>query len=307
MPRIITLTPNPTFDFACEADFVEANRKLRCYNPKSHPGGGGVNVARAASRLGGDVLAIFTAGGLYGEALKKLVEAENIATRIVPVSGDTRIAFHVRNHREENEYRFNLPGAELTADEAKALIDAVSTEAAAGDYVVGSGSLPPGAPPDLWARAARAAKEKNAYFVLDSISGVKEALREGLYMLRQNKHEYQALSGRDLAWPGEITDFAKEMIRKGGVERMVISHGGDGSVMATPDGVYRVKAMSVKADSAVGAGDSFVGAVVTALARGDDNDAALKLGMAAAAATRMSPGTALFDPADVTQLLSAYK
>lgn len=307
MARIITLTPNPTFDFACEADFVEANRKLRCYNPKSHPGGGGINVARAASRLGADVVAVFTAGGLYGETLKKLVAEENIAMRVIPIDGDTRIAFHVRNHQEENEYRFNLPGAELSAGEAEALIEATAAEASAGDYIVASGSLPPGAPEDFWAQAARAVKSKGAYFVLDSIHGVGEALKEGVYMLRQNKHEYQALSGRDLVWPDEIAAFAQKLVRENGVERMIISHGGDGSVMATPDDVYRVNVVNVKADSAVGAGDSFVGGVVTALSRGDDNDSALRLGMAAAAATRMSPGTALFDPADVTRLLSAYK
>jgi 6-phosphofructokinase 2 len=64
MSRIITLTPNPTYDFAVDAPKVEPNRKLRCINPESHPGGGGVNAARAAARLGAPTLAIVTAGGL---------------------------------------------------------------------------------------------------------------------------------------------------------------------------------------------------------------------------------------------------
>ena len=302
MPRIITLTPNPALDYAVEADFVEPNRKLRCRDPQSHPGGGGINVARAVSRLGGETLAIFTTAGIYGDALMHVVAAEKVPMLTVPVAGETRLAFHIQERAQGNEYRFNLPGAHLTADDAKNLLDAVRENAKTGGYVVGSGSLPPGAPADFWGQAARAAKDKGAHFVLDSISGVREAIAEGIYMLRQNKHEYQELAGRDLKWPEEITEYAKSTVHDGGVERMVVTHGGDGSVMASKSGVVRVGALKVKAHSAVGAGDSFVAALLVALARGDSDKDALHYGMAGAAATRMTEGTALFEPADVEQL-----
>lgn len=302
MPRIITLTPNPALDYAVEADFVEPNRKLRCRDPQTHPGGGGINVARAVSRLGGETLAIFTTAGIYGDALMHVVAEEKVPMLTVPVSGDTRLAFHIQEHRGGNEYRFNLPGAPLSEADAQNLLEAVRDNAKPGGFVVGSGSLPPGAPANFWAQTARAAKDKDARFVLDSISGVPEALSEGIFMLRQNKHEYQALAGRDLAWPEEITEFAKKTVSDGSVERMVVTHGGDGSVMASKEGVARVGALKVKAHSAVGAGDSFVAALLVGLLRGDSDKNALHYGMAGAAATRMTEGTALFDPADVEQL-----
>ncbi len=301
-PRIITLTPNPALDYAVQADFVEPNRKLRCRDPQTHPGGGGINVARAVSRLGGETLAIFTVAGVYGDALLHTVAAEKVPMLAVPVSGETRLAFHIQEHKHDNEYRFNLPGPTLTDVDAQNLLDAVRDHAQSGDYVVGSGSLPPGASADFWAQAARAAKHKGAHFILDSISGVREALAEGIFMLRQNKHEYQVLAERDLEWPGEITEFAKATVIDGGVERMVVTHGGDGSVMASPGGAVRVGALKVKAHSAVGAGDSFVAALLVALARGEGDENALHYGMAGAAATRMTEGTALFDPADVERL-----
>ena len=302
MTRIITLTPNPALDYAVQADFVAANRKLRCRDPQTHPGGGGINVARAVSRLGGETLAIFTIGGIYGDALIHVIGAEKVPMLTVPVSGETRLAFHIQEHSDGNEYRFNLPGPELTPDDAQNLLAAVRENAKPGDFVVGSGSLPPGAPGDFWAQAARAAKGNDARFVLDSISGVEEALSEGIFMLRQNKHEYQELAGRDLGWPDEITAYARDMVSKGGVDRMVITHGGDGSVMASGEGVVRVGSLKVKAHSAVGAGDSFVGALLVGLARGFSDKNALHYGMAGAAATRMTEGTALFNPADVEAL-----
>lgn len=302
MPRIITLTPNPTYDFAVDADFVVPNRKLRCRNPQSHPGGGGVNVARAAVRLGAEALAIITAGGLYGDAVRGLLGDETVPMRTIPVRGETRIAFHVRDLGGGQEYRFNLPGVEMSEAEAAAMIAALGEEAKEGDYVVGSGSLPGGNPADFWARAARAAKKKGARFVLDSINGVKEALAEGVFMLRHNRYEYPILSGRELPWPDGIIDFAQRLVAEGGVERVTITHGADGSVMASKDGVARTDALPVKADSAVGAGDSFVAALIVAMMKGWADDDAIRYAMAAAGATRLTPGTSLFLAEDVERL-----
>lgn len=306
MPRIITLTPNPTYDFAVDAARVEPNRKLRCANPESHPGGGGLNVARAATRLGADTLAIFTTGGLYGAALKGLVAEELVPMRTIHVAGETRIAFHVRDVATRDEYRFNLPGAEMSPEERAAMLAALDDETREGDYVVGSGSLPPmrgnGAQEKFWADAAKIARKKGARFVLDSISGLEAALKEGVFLLRHNEHEYQTLSGGDLKWPGEIAAFAQELAKSGGAERVVITHGGDGSVMATKDAAVFTPVFPVRAHSAVGAGDSFVAGLIVALMRGRKDAEALRYASACAAATRLTSGTSLFRKEDVERL-----
>jgi 6-phosphofructokinase 2 len=305
MPRIITLTPNPTFDFACDAPFVEANRKLRCVNPQSHPGGGGVNVARAARRLGADVVAVFPFGGVYGEAMTRLLAEENVPMRAVPAEGATRIAFHVHDLNTGDEYRFNLPGEEMSKKDADALLEAVEKETRKGDFVVGSGSLPPGAAADLWARAAASAKRVGARFTVDSISGLAAALDEGVFLLRQNKHEYQELAGGRRAWPDGVAEFARDLIAKGAAERVVITHGSDGSMMVMRDSVVRAPAFKVKKQSAVGAGDSFVAALLVAMGKGWDDEDALRYASAGAAATRLRKGTALFEAEDVDRLFAA--
>lgn len=307
MARLITITPNPTYDFAVDADFVEPNRKLRCKNAQSHPGGGGINVARAGHRLGANVLAIITAGGLYGDAVKGLLGEELIPIRSIPVRGETRIAFHVQDLKADHEYRFNLPGAEMTDAEVNAILNAITEETCDGDYVVGSGSLPAGKPADFWARAAHATKAQGARFVLDSINGVAEALDEGIYFLRLNKFEYPGLSGRELQWPDEVIAFANDIVKAGGAERVAVTQGGDGTIMASADGVARTPVIKVKAESAVGAGDSFVAAVTTAMLNGADDLECLWRGAAAAAATRMTSGTTLFRVEDVERLYDEAK
>jgi 6-phosphofructokinase 2 len=309
MPRIITLTPNPTYDFAVDAPKVEPNRKLRCINPESHPGGGGVNVARAAARLGAPTLAIVTAGGLYGAALKGLIAEEGLPMRAVAVKGETRLAFHVRDLATSNEYRFNLPGSELSPGERQALLDALRDEAAPGDFVVGSGSLPPMRGPNaqesFWADAAAIAKAKGAKFALDSISSLEAALKEGIDLVRWNEHEYQAVAGCTLTWPGEIAAFAQRLAKSGAANRVVITHGPDGSVMASANGVVTTPVFPVRAHSAVGAGDSFVAGLIVALLRGLSDADALRFAAACAAATRLSSGTSLFRTEDVDRLFAS--
>jgi len=305
MTRIITLTPNPVRDYASDADFVEPNRKIRCKDPITHPGGGGINVARAAHRLGAKTLAIFTTGGVSGEALKAAMAEEGVPGRPVAVAGETRIAFQVRDITGGDEYRFSLPGAPISAAETDAFLAAAQEETKAGDYLVGSGSLPDGAPDDFWAQAARIAKQKGARFFLDSVSGREEALTEGISLLRQNKFEYPALAGRELKWPDEITAFAEDLVRSGKAERVAITHGGDGSIMASREGVACVEALPVAAHSAVGAGDSFVGALTVGMVKGWDDNKALRYAMCAAAATRMTPGTSLFRVKDVERLFKS--
>lgn len=306
MPRILTITPNPTYDFAVDAPKVEPNRKLRCVNPESHPGGGGLNVARAATRLGADTLAIFTTGGLYGAALKGLVAEEGVPMHAIHVSSETRLAFHVRDAANGDEYRFNLPGSALSASERQALLDVVAEETREGDFVVGSGSLPPmqdaEAQATFWADAARISKSKGARFILDSINGLEAALKEGIFLLRHNEHEYQSLSGRPLNWPDEIAAFAQKLVAKGAAERVVITHGGDGSVMAAKESVAFAPVFPVRAHSAVGAGDSFVAGLCFALMRGWKDADALRYASACAAATRLSSGTSLFKKEDVERL-----
>ena len=73
MTVILTLTANPAIDVATSVERLEPGRKLRCSPERRDPGGGGVNVARVAHRLGAETLAIYPSGGIVGQLLERLV------------------------------------------------------------------------------------------------------------------------------------------------------------------------------------------------------------------------------------------
>lgn len=63
MTKIYTLTLAPSLDSATQTPQIYPEGKLRCSAPVFEPGGGGINVARAITFLGGSATAIFPVGG----------------------------------------------------------------------------------------------------------------------------------------------------------------------------------------------------------------------------------------------------
>lgn len=126
MSRIVTLTLNPAMDLSTTAARVEPTRKLRCSLPHYDPGGGGINVARVVATLGGDALAVYPGGGPFGDLLERTLAGLGVPQRRVPIAGDTRESFTVDEGASGLQYRFVLPGPELSAVEQQACLDAIA-------------------------------------------------------------------------------------------------------------------------------------------------------------------------------------
>jgi 6-phosphofructokinase 2 len=106
MPTVVTLTINPALDIATATDSVVPGHKLRCGEPRYDRGGGGINVARAIYRLGGDALAVFPVGGLSGQMLCRLLQEESVTHVPVLITGFTRESLSVVERRSGNHTGF---------------------------------------------------------------------------------------------------------------------------------------------------------------------------------------------------------
>lgn len=308
MPRILTVTLNPALDTFCAATKVEPVHKLRCGAPQFHPGGGGINVARVIHRLGGDVRALFPAGGLTGRRLCELFAAEAVPTRCIPIAGETRESFTVHETSSGQDWRFVLPGPELGAAEWQACREAIAHEAASVDYVVASGSLPPGVPQDAYAQLAREVKARGGRFVLDTSGPALEAaLGEGVHLVKPSLRELAEWLKRPLDTDEAQLTACRELIASGRAEQVALSLGARGALLVTRQGAWRAPALRVTVESTIGAGDSFLAGLLWSLARGDAPREALPWAMAAAAAALLSAGTALSRAEDVRRLHAQAK
>ncbi len=302
---VLTLTPNSTIDVWTTAPQVRSGIKLRCASPQYDPGGGGINVSRVVHRLGADTIALFTAGGAVGEELVALLEAEGIPAERQQIAGQTRESLHVLDESTGQLFRFVMPGPVLTEMEGNAFLERMEHLARPGGLIVGSGSLPPGLGEAFWARAATLAKKLECRFLLDSAHGVTETLGSGLYLLRQNLDELRHVVGTELSWPDDAAAWSREQIARGACEVVVITSGANGALLVTKEDRVRLAPPKVETKSAVGAGDSFMGGLCLGLAKGEAPHDALRLAVATAAATMITPATELCLKEDVDHVLAA--
>jgi len=302
MPVIATLTMNPTIDIAYEVDRIAPTNKLRSHGERYDPGGGGINVARVFVRLGGNAECHYLSGGATGVALDGLMDLHQLVRRPVRIAGATRAACNVHERETGMEYRFVPAGPVVQEAEWQACLDQLAN--AKCDYLVASGSLPQGVPADFYARAAGIAEERGIKFVLDTSGDALRASLAGpcIHLVKPNLAELEQLAGRPLSSSDAVGAAAMELVAARHAEMVAVTMGENGGVLATSAGPQSLPAIPVEAKSAVGAGDSFLAAMVHALASGRDPLDAFRFGMAAGSAAVLTPGTDLARVEDIERL-----
>lgn len=303
MKSIATLTMNPTIDVAYEVPQVRPTHKLRATHEYHNPGGGGINVARVYVRLGGQARCYYLSGGATGVALDGLLDLHQLLRAKIPIAGETRVAANVLETETGKEYRFVPAGPEISEEEWRACLDALANTEC--DYLVASGSLPPGVPENFYALLSARLRQRGIRLVLDS-SGA--ALRAGLagggiHLVKPSVNELQGLVGRDLPDRSAIAEAACALVHEGKVEMVAVTMGGDGALLAHVGGTTYLPAVPIEAKGSVGAGDSFVAGMVYALSDGKSPAEAFRHGMAAGAAAVLRPGTDLARPEDIAAML----
>lgn len=300
MPDILTLTMNPAVDVTFRIDHVSPGRKLRCARPRYEPGGGGVNVSRTIRELGGSSMAVWTCGGMTGDLYRDLLDEAGLDHEPIAVDAWTRQNVIVTEESTNEQYRFCLPGPELTGDEVDRCLERLS-QVKRPRFAVFSGSLPPGAPSDFYARAARALGPDSRVLVDAADEALAEAVRGGVYAIKPNVRELGQVVGRDLD-DDDVVESGRRLVAESELEVVLISFGSDGAVLVTRAGTHELPAPDVSPRSRVGAGDSMVGAFVCRLNAGDEPLSAARYGVAAGAATAITPGTELCRRRDVERL-----
>ena len=306
MPAIVTLTMNPALDIATDTESIVPAEKLRCGEPRYDPGGGGINVARAVHQLGGEAVAVFPVGGLSGEMLCRLLTQEQVSHHPVSIDGITRESLAVVERRSGKQYRFLLPGPRIGRHDQERCFDELAAVAEGARYIVASGSLPPGCAPDFYAGVAELAGAKGARFVLDTSGPALAAAGTGIFLIKTSLAELKELTGADIETEIEQEHAALDVVRRRKAEVLVLSLGANGALLATGQEVRRFDPIPVAATGSIGAGDSMVAGIVSALTRNFTLIDAVRFGMAAGAAALLRPGTELCAREDVERLYREY-
>ena len=304
MTHVLTITMNPALDVSTAVEEVRHTSKLRCEPMQRRAGGGGVNVARELHHLGVDAVAFYTAGHSTGRMMSSLLQQEGVSCHPHPIAGFPRESFTVLEQSTGHEYRFVLPGPEISTAEWESALVEIGRLCQTQSLVVASGSLPPGVPVDFFARVARAVQASEGMLVVDT-SGepLADALKQGVYLVKPSLHELRDLSGKPLASLYAVREAALALVQCGAAHIAAVSLGEMGALMACAQGIWYAPPLPVVVHSAVGAGDSFVAGMVWALSQGETPVQAFAKGVACATATLVSTGSGLGDMPQVLELL----
>ncbi|HEY9000736.1 MAG TPA: 1-phosphofructokinase family hexose kinase [Mucilaginibacter sp.] len=307
MAAIITITFNPALDKSVTVPELISEKKLKCSQPVYEPGGGGINVARAIKKLGGDPTAIFLAGGFAGDKISELLADDGIRDKRINIAGNSRENLIVADLATSRQYLFDMPGPAIKPREWRACLNAL-VWADLVQFIVVSGSIPPGLPDDIFKRLAFVAEKKKARLIVDtSGQALRQAAESGVYMIKPNLKELASLVGADSLTPDTAIDAAKKLIDHGKCQAIVVSMGARGALLVTEQSMVDVSQPSVNVKSTVGAGDSLVAGIVYSLSQNYSLEDAVRFGVACGSAATMNPGTELCSKADAERIYAAIR
>jgi 1-phosphofructokinase len=257
---IVTVTPNPSIDRTIQIDRLERGALIRAKRSTAEAAGKGVNVSCALGAQGVATVAVLPlAEDSATTYLRLLADAIRIAG--VPIAGSTRSNISIVE-ADGTVTKLNEPGPEVTSNDVEAIL-AAATAVPGASWVVGCGSLPPGAPSDFYARLAARASAGTRVAVDTSAQALDAAICAGVALVKPNLDELSALVGRPVASLGDVVAAAREVVARG-CHAVLVSLGADGALYVDANGSSHAEAAIDDVANTVGAGDALLAGFLAA-------------------------------------------
>ena len=292
---ILTLTPNPSLDLTYELDKLSRGAVQRAESFSVEAGGKGINVSRDLVGNGVPSRAVAPVGGPSGEQFLSLLRSSEVELVRVAVAGAVRINTSLAESAGVLT-KVNASGPGLSLEEVERLLSETASAARGASWVAACGSLPPGAPKDVYARVVEAGHEAGCPVAVDgSGAPLAAALSAGPDLVKPNAEELAELVGRRLVTFGDVLKAAGEVRARGAV-RVLVSLGADGAILVEEGGAVHAETPPFVPRSTVGAGDATLAGF---LAGGGEGKKALVEAIAWGAAAAKLPGTGGPGPEDI--------
>jgi 1-phosphofructokinase family hexose kinase len=264
------------------------------------PGGKGVNVCRAARRLGADVVTTGICGGHAGRWLIEALQREGLAPHFVATDAETRTTYVTVDGtgRSVLVYEPTPPVPPTCLGE---LVTVLRRDLLPGaSWLVGAGSLPVGLEADSYAQLVTVARTAGVRSLVDTGGpALRAALSERPDVVKVSRVE----AADALQAPAfERADALARRLADGGACLAIVTDGPRGAAAADGRHAWSVRVPRMQARNPIGAGDAFSAGLVIALADGKETPDALALAAGAAAASVVESGAGELDPVRVAEL-----
>jgi len=289
---ILCVAANPSIDRLFAVDRLVPGEIHRPAELVLVPGGKGLNVARSAAALGGEVTAAALLGGHAGRWIADQLEAEGVPLEAAWFEAETRSSLSVAG-AVEGLTEFYEHGHPVSASEWAAFDELVRSLMPGAAWTTLSGSLPVNAPADGYERLMGSGR-----IALDAR---ERGIDAGPAIVKLNSAEAAHATGLDTADADGTRIAAEELHRRSG-GAAVVTRGEEGAVLVAPDGARLEGRASASGPYPVGSGDAFLAGLVIALDRGAGWEDAFRAALGAGAANAELPGAGRLDRARAEEL-----
>lgn len=301
---ITTVCLNPAIDRSISiAEFAYGGMN-RVKSVRNDAGGKGVNVAVTAARLGFETECISFLHKNGGQEIENRLTESGVSSSGVWLNGTLRTNIKLLDLSKNIVTEINESGAPVSEDAVREMTELITEHAKNSDFLVLSGSLPPGCPADYYRTLIEAANEMNCRCVLDA-DGAKlsEGLKARPYLIKPNQYELELLVGRPLSSIGDIKQAALDLIGQG-ISVVAVSMGSDGALITDGSETLFAPRLNVEVKSTVGAGDAMIAGLTAGCLKGLPLREIFINGVTCATASVMTEGTQLIDKPTYDSLLS---
>ena len=299
---ILTVTLNTSIDKLYLMDGIRPETVMRVKEVHNTAGGKGLNVSRVAGKLGEPVTATGFVGGFNGKYLESLIDTPLVRCAFTHVEAETRSCINCWDLADGKSTEYLEPGAPVDGGDVARFLADFERELPGADVVTISGSIPRGAPDDIYCDLIRRCRRAGVPVLVDtSGSLLASAVKEQPFLIKPNEDEIAQLAGRSFASRQDAVRALADL-HEGGIPYVVLSLGAEGALLACGDGVFHGKPPRITPRYTVGCGDSMVAGFGVGCARRLSVAETFRMALAVSAAGALSLFTGGFDPADYERL-----
>lgn len=304
---ILTVTMNAAIDKRYVVKCFEEGQVNRVTTCTYTPGGKGLNVSKPASIAGAEVVATGFVGGHAGDYIVDSLKNFGIKSEFYHMNEESRSCINIWNEEKREQTEFLEPGFTVSEEDFDKFMDKFEKLILQADVVAISGSLPKGLDGTAYQRMVKAVKDAGKKVILDTSGKLLEmGIMAKPTMVKPNIDEIRMLTGSHCDTREELVEAAQK-IHGAGIEVVVISLGGEGSVLVCDNGVYRAVVPKIDAVNTVGCGDSMIAGFALGFEKNLPIEETLKLASAISAAAALREETGFFVKEDMERILPDIK
>lgn len=289
---IVTLTPNTTLDQTVLIPSFQLNKTIRATSSLYGMAGKPTDASWILAKLGLPSLALGFAAGAIGQKVEMMLHSRNVTTDFVQVEGESRVNMVIVCEDGSGQSTITTSSLEVKPEHITALMSKYEAALDGASCVVLGGTLPKGVEPSFYTEAIQRARGRNIPVIFDAGEpNLSAGLAARPTYIKPNEDELAGLVGspvRDLA---TAYTAGKQILETSGTSP-IMTFGGEGALAVLPGRAYRIPSLKIEVVSAAGAGDAVLAGLAASIERGQPVEEGLRLGLAAASAVCLMPGTA---------------